>query len=177
MIANLSKQPPKNRLFTLPIELIERIFEYDDTCKQYYEEHVLCKKEIVYETIIEQMLMYPLDYGLEWLMTKEEVVTLEDFFANYRIFRVESTHSSCYQHAKITPHAPIQDILIARIDDSVGPENELLLQYQVSSLDVQRQGSSGSGFDQQTCMSQMPTPRNRTGGKGVDRLLSKLAVL
>lgn len=49
MIANLSKQPPKNRLFTLPIELIERIFEYDDTCKQYYEEHVLCKKEIVYE--------------------------------------------------------------------------------------------------------------------------------
>ena len=135
------------------------------------------KKEIVYETIIEQMLMYPLDYGLEWLMTKEEVVTLEDFFANYRIFRVESTHSSCYQHAKITPHAPIQDILIARIDDSVGPENELLLQYQVSSLDVQRQGSSGSGFDQQTCMSQMPTPRNRTGGKGVDRLLSKLAVL
>lgn len=49
MIATLSKQPSQNRLFTLPIELIEKIFEYDDTCKQYYEEHILCKKEIVYE--------------------------------------------------------------------------------------------------------------------------------
>ena len=137
------------------------------------------KKEIVYETIIEQMLMYPLDYGLEWIMTKEEIVTPQDFFANYRIFRVESTHSSCYQHAQITTHAHIQDILIAHIDESVGPENELLLQYQVSSLDVQRQGSSGSGFEdgQQVCMSQMPTPRNRAGGEGVDRLLSKLAAL
>lgn len=45
MIANISKKTPQNRLFGLPIELIEKIFEYDDTCKQYYEKHVLCKKE------------------------------------------------------------------------------------------------------------------------------------
>ena len=87
-------------------------------------------------------------------MTNGEIVTEKDFFANYRIFRVESTYASCYQHAEITKQdlliAPIQDILIVHIDEAAGPENELLLQYQVRSVDVQSQGSSGSGLQDAT---------------------------
>ena len=87
-------------------------------------------------------------------MTTEEIVTYNDFFANYRIFRVESTYASCYQYAEITqrdlPTTPIQDILIAHIDEPAGPQNELLLQYPVRSVDVRSQGSSGSGLQDAT---------------------------
>ena len=108
----------------------------------------------LYETIIEEMMMRPLNYGLESIMTTEEIVTYNDFFANYRIFRVESTYASCYQHAEITKQdletAPVQDILIAHVDELPGAKNELLLQYQVRSVDVQSQGSSGSGLQDAT---------------------------
>ena len=40
----------KNRLFSLPTELIEKIFEYDDTNKKYFEEKILCKTEEINET-------------------------------------------------------------------------------------------------------------------------------
>ena len=54
---------------------------------------------------------------------------------------------------------PAQDILIAHIDTNVGLENELLLQYQVSS--VRKTGPNDSVLHIQD--------------KGVDMLLSQLA--
>ncbi len=120
--------------------------------------------ESMFEAIIQRFLMYPMDYGLDALMTKTDP-TLDDkvFFAAYRIFRVESTHSTCWRHAEITDQElmsePPQDILIAHIDTDVGLQNELLLHYQVSA--VQRQGPNASVFG--------------THDQGVHALLSKLA--
>ena len=93
----------------------------------------------LFDSMIEIMLMYALEYNLNTLVHQAngETVTEADFFANYRIFRVASTHSACYRHAEIPRHecgaAPMQDILIAHIDEPVGVENELLMQYQVSA--------------------------------------------
>lgn len=45
---NPSKQPVvpvRNRLFSLPLELVQKIFEYDNTCRKYYDEIILCKTE------------------------------------------------------------------------------------------------------------------------------------
>ena len=45
---NPSKQPVapvRNRLFSLPLELVQKIFEYDDTCRKYYDQNILCKTE------------------------------------------------------------------------------------------------------------------------------------
>jgi hypothetical protein len=92
--------------------------------------------------MIEIMLMYPLQYDLDALVQQDnaETVTEKDFFANYRIFRVVSTNSTCYRHAEIPRHecgaSSMQDILIAHIDEPVGGENELLMQYQVSAKHV-----------------------------------------
>ena len=109
------------------------------------------------------MLTNPRQYGLEGIMTSDDSVSSKDFLATYRIFRVESTHSTCWRHAEINDQelmsGPAQDILIAHIDANVGLEHELLLQYQVSS--VQRQGPNDSVLDIQD--------------KGVDMLLSQLA--
>ena len=119
--------------------------------------------ESIWEAIIEPMLMHPTQYGLDGIMTSDETVSHQDFSATYRIFRVESTYSTCWRHAEINNRKlmsiPAQDILIAHIDTNVGLENELLLQYQVSS--VQSTGPNDSVLDIQD--------------KGVDMLLSQLA--
>jgi hypothetical protein len=50
---NPSKQPVvpvRNRLFSLPLELVQKIFDYDDTCRKYYDENILCKTEELYDT-------------------------------------------------------------------------------------------------------------------------------
>jgi hypothetical protein len=92
----------------------------------------------LFDSMIERMLMRPLEYDLDTVVhqANTETVTEEDFFTNYRIFRVTSTHSTCYRHVEIPCRecyaAPMQDILIAHIDEPVGEENnELLMQYQV----------------------------------------------
>jgi len=117
----------------------------------------------MFDSMIEIMLMYPLEYNLDALVQRvdgePEIVTEKDFFANYRIFRVASTHSSCYRHAEIPRHecgaSPMQDILIAHIDQPMGEENnELLMQYQVSAKPV-RMPSIASDQSQLDCMSQI----------------------
>ncbi len=52
----------------------------------------------LFDSMIEIMLMYPLEYDLNALVHQAngETVTEADFFANYRIFRVARTHSACY---------------------------------------------------------------------------------
>ena len=121
------------------------------------------KGQSIFNAMIEPMLMYPKQYGLDAIMTQDHTVSSQDFFATYRIFRLESTHSTCWRHAEINNQelmsGPAQDILIAHIDTNVGLENELLLQYQVSS--VQRTAPNDSVSDIQD--------------KGVDMLLSQLA--
>jgi hypothetical protein len=117
----------------------------------------------IFNAMIEPMLTYPKQYGLDAIMTQDHTVSPQHFFANYRIFRLESTHSTCWRHAEINNQelmsGPAQDILIAHIDTNVGLENELLLQYQVSS--VQRTGPNDSVSHIQDT--------------GVDMLLSQLA--
>ena len=119
--------------------------------------------ESMWDAIIEPMLMYPKPYGLDGIMTSDETVSSKDFLATYRIFRVESTHSTCWRHAEINNQelhsGPAQDILITHIDANVGLKNELLLQYQVSS--VQRTDPNDSVL--------------HIHDKGVDMLLSQLA--
>ena len=107
--------------------------------------------------------MYPKQYGLDAIMTQDHTASPQDFFDTYRIFRLESTHSTCWRHAEINDqelmYGPAQDILIAHIDTNVGLENELLLQYQVSPV-------------------QSPPPNDpalHIQDQGVDMLLSQLA--
>jgi hypothetical protein len=121
------------------------------------------KGEKIFNAMIEPMLMYPKQYGLDTLITQNHTVPPQLFFATYRIFRLESTHSTCWRHAEINNQElisePAQDILIAHIDTNLGLENELLLQYQVSSV--------------------QSTPPNdpvlHIQDQGVDMLLSQLA--
>ena len=118
--------------------------------------------------IIDVMCMVPKDYGLDCVLDEGGCVATKHFFECYRIFRVENTHSSCYHYFEITSedvvNAPTQDILIARVDEIPGAVNELLLQYQISSLDVQRHASNGSEV------------QGGTHRSAVHMLLSKLAV-
>ena len=121
------------------------------------------KDQSIFNAMIEPMLMYPNQYGLDAIMLPDHTVPSQIFFATYRIFRLESTHSTCWRHAEINNQelisGPAQDILIAHIDTNLGLENELLLQYQVSP--VQRTGPNDSVSDIQD--------------QGVHMLLSQLA--
>lgn len=38
------KKNGKNRLFSLPLEIVEKIFEYDNTNKENFDKYILCKK-------------------------------------------------------------------------------------------------------------------------------------
>jgi len=119
----------------------------------------------LFDSMIEIMLMYPLEYGLEALIQQGngETLTESDFFANYRIFKVASTHSACYRHAEIPRNecgtAPMQDILIAHIDEPMCEGNsELLMQYQVSTKKtayIAPGASLGDSESQLDCMSQI----------------------
>jgi hypothetical protein len=128
-----------------------------------YNEH----EPHLYQSMIEVMMMYPLEYELGALMKdgNGETVTEPDFFANYRIFRVEREHSANCEHAEIPRHecltAPMQDILIAHIDQPIGEgNNELLMQYQVRSKSMRMPSRAGDAVlggsqSQLDCMSQM----------------------
>ena len=121
------------------------------------------KGESIFNAMIEPMLTYHKQYGLDAITTQDHTVSPQDFFATYRIFRLESTHSTCWRHAEINNQelvsGPAQDILIAHIDTNVGLENELLLQYQVSPVQSTPPNDSVSHIQD----------------TGVDMLLSQLA--
>lgn len=42
---NQEKKKTKNRLYSLPVELIQKIFDYDDTNRRYFDKNILCKME------------------------------------------------------------------------------------------------------------------------------------
>jgi hypothetical protein len=128
-----------------------------------YKEH----QPHLYYSMIEVMMMYPLQYDLGALIKPGtvETVTEPDFFANYRIFKVEMEASASCKHAEIPRHecgtAPMQDILIAHIDQPMDEENnELLMQYQVSRKSTRMPSIGGDASltgsqSQLDCMSQM----------------------
>ena len=122
----------------------------------------------VYHSMIEVMMMYPRDYDLHALINPgsvEETFTGPDFFANYRIFKVEREASASFEYAEITYHesdnVPMQDILIAHIDQPMDEgNNELLMQYQVRRKSTRMPSRGGDASltgtqSQLDCRSQM----------------------